>query len=126
MEKGMERLELWCSLHPSHNSSGFAVQYSLHGLQVCNIDNKKRAKELPSGVHVDLHIVAHSLTQLPLDLMDELLPNVSGGKANVPRVVFRTDGPRVLTRGSFRVMRKEDTELFKLMARYAASDTSCF
>jgi hypothetical protein len=98
------------------------VQISLHGLQVCNIDNKKRAEELPSGMHVDLHILAHSLTQLPLDLMDALLPTVSDDQANIPRVLFRTDGPHALARGSFRVIPEEDKELFKLVARYVATD----
>jgi hypothetical protein len=122
--QGYQALHICLKEHPCTHcrpltAFSFGTQCMGHNhLQVCNIDKHKRSKGLLLDQKVDLHILVHSLTQLPIDLMEALLPKASDGGIDRPKVLFRTDGPHALTRGSFRVIPEEDKELFKLVARY--------
>jgi hypothetical protein len=111
-------------------------------LQVANIDSRKRDAELTRwrGAPPHLHVLVHSLQQIPRDLVDTMLPtrapsshssaadaradgtfdsSAAGGHrgddAALPRVIFRTDGPAALARGTPRP--EEDRALFEHIRR---------
>jgi hypothetical protein len=126
---------------------------SVSVLQVCNIDSSKRDAELWPDRRVDLHIVVHSLRQVPADLAESLLPKGAGQSAQQhhngaaktgrsedagplhdagalssgqglpetqeagPRLIFRTDGPQALARGT--PSPAEDKALFDHIRRCA-------
>jgi hypothetical protein len=91
-------------------------------LQVYNINKNKRDAELLNVTAVNLHIVVHSFQQIPLDLAEKLLPlqpHAADQTSRQSKLVFRTDGPQALARGTPRP--EEDKKLFEFVHRCRTS-----